>query len=377
VPSTTTHATQFAPAERASQDTIEAQSQFFADPTLQQLLDAVPDVFLILNQDRQVVLANEALLDLIGRSGQDVRGMRLGEIMGCVHALEREGGCGTTEFCRTCGAVQAILSGLCGRKAVQECRITRRDGTALDFRVCSTPLTVGGEVFSIFAVTDISHEKRRQALERIFFHDVLNKAGVVMGMAELLSSGDAAENNILTGRLYEASTELIAEIIAQRELAAAESGELSVSPVVLHSLDFLRGVKADYERHEAAQDRQIEIAPDAQAVAFVSDQILLGRIVGNMVKNALEASGPGQTVTLSCQADDGQVSLSVHNPGFMPRDTQLQVFQRSFSTKGLGRGLGTYSMKLLSEQYLSGSVSFTTSPEAGTTFTATYPLALA
>jgi signal transduction histidine kinase len=170
---------------------------------------------------------------------------------------------------------------------------------------------------------------------------------------------------------------LIAEIIAQRELAAAESGELSVSPVVLHSLDFLRGVKADYERHEAAQDRQIEIAPDAQAVAFVSDQILLGRIVGNMVKNALEASGPGQTVTLSCQADDGQVSLSVHNPGFMPRDTQLQVFQRSFSTKGLGRGLGTYSMKLLSEQYLSGSVSFTTSPEAGTTFTATYPLALA
>jgi signal transduction histidine kinase len=58
----------------------------------------------------------------------------------------------------------------------------------------------------------------------------------------------------------------------------------------------------------------------------------------------------------------------------MPRDVQLQVFQRSFSTKGSGRGLGTYSMKLLSERYLQGRVTFDTSPAKGTTFRAIYPL---
>jgi len=52
---------------------------------------------------------------------------------------------------------------------------------------------------------------------------------------------------------------------------------------------------------------------------------------------------------------------------------QLQIFRRSFSTKGIDRGMGTYSMKLLTE-YLQGEVSFTSSEENGTLFVARYPL---
>jgi hypothetical protein len=43
-------------------------------------------------------------------------------------------------------------------------------------------------------------------------------------------------------------------------------------------------------------------------------------------------------------------------------------FQRDFSTKGPDRGLGTYSMKLLSH-FLSGNVHFVSSSESGTRFT--------
>jgi sensor histidine kinase regulating citrate/malate metabolism len=93
-----------------------------------------------------------------------------------------------------------------------------------------------------------------------------------------------------------------------------------------------------------------------------------------MVKNALEASDSGQTVTLSCGVEGNCVWFEVHNPAFMPRNVQLQIFQRSFSTKGDGRGLGTYSIKLLTEQYLGGSVSFASSPEAGTAFRVFYPM---
>jgi sensor histidine kinase regulating citrate/malate metabolism len=60
----------------------------------------------------------------------------------------------------------------------------------------------------------------------------------------------------------------------------------------------------------------------------------------------------------------------------MSRKVQLQLFQRSFSTKGKNRGLGTYSMKLLSERYLQGSISFKVSEKEGTTFFARYPLNL-
>jgi sensor histidine kinase regulating citrate/malate metabolism len=57
----------------------------------------------------------------------------------------------------------------------------------------------------------------------------------------------------------------------------------------------------------------------------------------------------------------------------MPSEVQLQVFQRSFSTKGAGRGLGTYSMKLISERYLQGCVSFVSTAPDGTVFSADYP----
>jgi sensor histidine kinase regulating citrate/malate metabolism len=61
----------------------------------------------------------------------------------------------------------------------------------------------------------------------------------------------------------------------------------------------------------------------------------------------------------------------------MPPEVQARVFQRSFSTKSQhGRGLGTYSMKLLAENYLRGKVSFLSEVESGTVFFLDLPLAL-
>ena len=93
-----------------------------------------------------------------------------------------------------------------------------------------------------------------------------------------------------------------------------------------------------------------------------------------MVKNGIEGSIPGERVTMGCGAEGELVAFWVQNPTYMPEKVRLQVFNRSFSTKGTNRGLGTYSMKFLTERYLGGDISFTSSEEAGTTFTARYPL---
>ncbi len=75
--------------------------------------------------------------------------------------------------------------------SVQEYHLGQGPGQrTMDVRVVSTPIELGGERFTIMALTDISDEKRRQALERVFFHDLLNTAGAVMGYAELLREAD-------------------------------------------------------------------------------------------------------------------------------------------------------------------------------------------
>jgi len=71
------------------------------------------------------------------------------------------------------------------------------------------------------------------------------------------------------------------------------------------------------------------------------------------------------------KAKGSGVRFSVHNPEFIPTEIQGQIFKRSFSTKGQGRGLGTYSMKLLSS-FVKGKVWFTSSPQEGTTFFAEF-----
>jgi sensor histidine kinase regulating citrate/malate metabolism len=91
-----------------------------------------------------------------------------------------------------------------------------------------------------------------------------------------------------------------------------------------------------------------------------------------MVKNALEASKKGERVTLGCKEVENGIEFFVHNPDYIPPRIQLQIFNRSFSTKGKNRGLGTYSMKLLTEKYLQGRVSFVTDKEKGTTFFAKF-----
>lgn len=372
-----TVSTKFAPAERSSVEVVEQQKRYFSEwPLLTKLINSVPEIIMILNKNRQIVFSNQSLLAALGvQDDKAVCGRRPGEVLDCIHATESECGCGTTEFCSTCGGVKAILKSQKGEADVKECRIIQKStGDALDLRVYATPLEIHNERFTVFTVSDISHEKRRQNLERIFFHDILNTAGTLQGYTELLVDADADELQELSESVHRISEKLMEEIQAQRQLIAAENNELVVNTVEIHSLEFLDDVIEMYKSHRVARDRHLLLDTNVADIEFESDETLLTRVIGNMVKNALEACVHGETVTVGCKAHEGTIEFWVHNPAFMPREVQLQLFQRSFSTKGAGRGLGTYSMKLLSERYLKGHVSFTTSKNEGTTFRAIYPI---
>jgi len=93
-----------------------------------------------------------------------------------------------------------------------------------------------------------------------------------------------------------------------------------------------------------------------------------------MIKNALEASDQNNPVRVGVDLSDGQLRFWVHNLEPIPRDIQQQIFERSFSSKGQGRGLGTFSMKLLGEAYLGGKVDFFSDEQHGTTFTIDLPI---
>ncbi len=370
-------ATKSAPADRAAPPDIDRQTRLIASQKLLGVLpDVVPCILMVVNNHRQIVFANERLLDLLSPEQRQVGilGRRPGEVLGCVHAFENDEGCGTTESCTFCGAVNAMLTSLHGGAQVEECRMTRANGEALDLRVWTTPLALDGEQFTVFAALDISHEKRRQALERIFLHDIGNVASGLKWYTELLEKGNPGQRREFHEALGQLSRELLDEIDGQRTLVRAESGELVPRPEHLGARRLLQEAVELYRHHPVSHERHLRLDPDTEDIAVTSDRTLLSRVLCNLIKNALEACRAGQTVTVGCTRPGDMIEFWVHNPGAMPHAVQLQVFQRSFSTKGAGRGLGTYSIKLLTERYLHGRVSFSSTAEQGTTFKVRYPL---
>jgi K+-sensing histidine kinase KdpD len=367
--------THFASPERSVKDKIiNEYTEFKSVAYIEELIDALPYIAVILNRNREIVFSNHALLQLMGIDNiEELLGQRPGEALNCIHSDFMEAGCGTSENCQVCGAANAILvSQETGKTVTEECRIrTLNDGVedCLDLEVTAAPLLWGDTQYTIFTARDISSKKRKEALERIFFHDVMNTAGTLQGVVDLLKQvDDPVKINQFVNLLGEVSHDLTEEILTQKSLLAAENGELVVKNIEFYLEETLGHIIEEYRRHKLGQNRNIIFVENSCDLTIRTDPVLLRRILGNMIKNALEATPDEGKVTIDCNIGREAVSIRVHNPGLMPKDVQQQVFQRSFSTKGTGRGLGTYSMKLLGEKFLKGKVFFESTAESGTVF---------
>lgn len=359
-------------SEWADNDLLREQFRLFADGTMKDILDLVDVPLLVLNRFRQAVFINEKLQRILSdRPLSELLGNRPGDLFGCIRATETAGGCGTSETCALCGARESILMGLTGREASMECRIlsANPDGiTAHDLYVTTKPLLRGNDRFAMVTLLDISDQKRRRALERIFFHDVLNTAGSLSGLVEIAAERSGVELQEEFGLFKLSVRQILEEIQAQKLLMDAECRELKVKSCRLESKRILEELHSVYGFHNVAHNRRVDIDANAAGIDFTSDPVLIRRVLGNMVKNALEAVREGESVRLNCSKNNGGPLFSVSNPGVIDKKIKNQIFMRHFSTKGADRGLGTYSIKLLGENYLQGKVWFESGAESGTTF---------
>jgi len=346
-----------------------------ASPLVTAVLETSDAILLVLNPERQIVAFNGRVPE-VAVAG-DLHGLRPGEAFGCVNAAG-PGGCGAAPACETCGALAAVVGCRSQRRPVEaECalRSEGRGGRTLEFNARAAPVAVEDVEFTVLSLRDISAERRRQALEQVFFHDVLNTVAGLRTWATLLAR-PTTDPQRAAGRIEALSRQVEREIKHHRALSACESGALVTERAPVAAGALLADLAAVVSEHPAAGGRRLELPLSPPHCAIETDAALCVRVLVNTVVNALEATPPGGVVRVDCDEDGGGLRFRVHNPGEMPDEVKARVFQRSFSTKGTpGRGLGTYGMKLFGERYLGGSVTFTSSPSDGTTFTIRLPRA--
>ncbi len=373
----------FASPFRADPGTLRQQAQgFFTNPISRLLLEAAGGYLLVLNAQRQILAANSDLLKALDmQEGDALVGLRPGEALHCLHAAEGPSGCGTSNSCAYCGAVLAILAAQAEQKTVDgECRILmRRDGklAAAEFQVRVTPVDPrggpGADPSLVMVLLDVSDQKRKDAFERLFFHDLSNTVQCLEGWGELLQVSPRDSNRASTA-LVGLVQRLAGQVRQHRVLLQAERGELQLHFRSVTVAEVLRPLASQFQEHELARQRVLEVRIPEQEDLLFTDPELLDRVLANMILNALEATQPGERVLLSYEDLDGAAAFHVENPGLIPEESARQIFHRSYSSKGgPGRGLGTYGMKLLGEDHLGGTVSFRSTAEEGTRFSILLP----
>ena len=368
------------PVGRAAPDELARQARTWVEnPVLHQVLEAMDGFVLLINRQHQILVANVPFLKAAHVAEvMDLQGLRLGEVLGCIHVAEGSDGCGTSPACANCGVAQAVSC--VKQEAVRvtyEALLSCRQGhrwEAMELRVHASPFPDAGSEQILMVCQDISAEKRREVLESVFFHDVLNSLGGLRGWVNVLNAGLGDTDRAKT-KLDLLSAKIIEEVRSQRMVTQAERGELALQPEDLNVAALLQECAALVQEHPAAKEKRIEIVAGRPGLTVHSDPDLLRRILVNMTLNALEASQTGHAVTLKAEPAGGLLCFQVHNQGSIPPEIQGRLFQRSFSTKATrGRGLGTYSMKLFGETYLGGRVSFHSMPAEGTTFELALPI---
>jgi nitrogen fixation/metabolism regulation signal transduction histidine kinase len=368
--------THFAPAKRTDRETLtRLAAQALADPVVKTVLEAVGGFLVVLDEHRQILVANREFISELGlRSGDRLTGQRPGEALGCIHAHTGPGGCGTSLHCRHCGAVLAILAAqTTSESATGECTLAHRDGERVvcaQYRVKITPLPLSGRTVLACVLHDITAARRRELLERVFMHDMRNLLAGLQAWSGQLREESPSETAQNVVRLVE---QLLGEVDSQSVLLRAEIGDLRAHMRPVHANRLMESVEVMFRNHPCSESKELVVQCLAEDRTLITDESLLVRVLGNMVKNAFEASPPASQVRLWFEDTVGGSAFHVHNPGIIPPSVAAHIFQPRFSSKGRNRGFGTYAMRLLGEHCLGGRVSFVTDAVAGTEFSIELP----
>ncbi len=352
-------------------DLAKAEEVCMGDLLAKTVLDAVDGFAVILNAQRQILTGNAPFLTAMAQENKDLcRGSRMGEAMACVHMTEGPDGCGTSRACTRCGMLASLISSRGeGVAATGEWLASVRRGGRLEareFRVRSMPLAIGGHGLTLMTFQDTSAEKRRDALERVFIHDLMQSLKGLQSWSEMLQ-GAGADPLQVAERVIEMADHLRSEVESQHRLLQAECGD--VVSVVLEATAAQVLDDLEHSLGPEAAMRLLRVPSKLEELPLRTDLVALGRVLSNMAHNAFEAMPLGGQACVWFELREERPTFVVQNPGCMPPEVADCVFHRSFSTKSdRGRGLGTYGMKVLGETVLGGKVGFTSTWETGTQF---------
>jgi signal transduction histidine kinase len=128
------------------------------------------------------------------------------------------------------------------------------------------------------------------------------------------------------------------------------------------------------ELENLAKEKNLKIDLKAEdGLKLTADRLLFGRVVSNLLKNAIEASPEGGLVRVKAYVRKKKVILEVEDSGSGIEETQAEkIFEPFISSKSSGFGIGLYLTRKIVAAH-GGKISFSNRPGCGAIFKVEMP----
>jgi two-component system sensor histidine kinase/response regulator len=221
----------------------------------------------------------------------------------------------------------------------------------------------------------------REDVQRITHHDLKNPLTSILSVPMLLSMADNIDpdQKEMLKRVEESGYVMLNMINFSLDLFKIEQGVYQLTPQEVDVLSIVETIFREFEG--LARSCQVGFSvtldgspvPESARFLVKGEELLCYSMLANLIKNAVEASPEGASVTVDLVRGD-PAKINVHNVGAVPADIREKFFEKySTSGKMRGTGLGTYSARLNAEVQ-GGGVSFTSSETEGTVVTVSLPV---
>jgi two-component system sensor histidine kinase BaeS len=216
-------------------------------------------------------------------------------------------------------------------------------------------------------VADVAHELRTPLVNLRGYLEAM-KDGVLPASPELIAS--LHEEALLQQRVVD----------DLQDLAMAESGALTLHRTRVDLSELAETCR--FSHAALADSAELTMRIDAEGPVYVAgDPDRLRQVLGNLIRNAVAATQPGGSVTLTVRAEPGggRVSVSDTGKGIAPGELPhiFDRFWRADHARGRacgGSGLGLAITRQLVTNH-GGTITATSAPGVGTTMTVTLPAA--
>ncbi|MFP4179189.1 MAG: PAS domain S-box protein [Spirochaetaceae bacterium] len=233
-----------------------------------------------------------------------------------------------------------------------------------------------GEPRKVTFVIDISERKKmeenKERVERIVRHDLRNPLNGILGGVQLLmqETTDEQQRSYLT-LIQDAGMQMLHMLENSFSYLQMENGTYQPQFETFSLEELIKIVSTEVESYAAQYGVKLNFSCNGHSIAETGEHPMRGEkqhlagMLGNLIRNAIEASSRGDTVDIAFVHAD-EVRIDIHNSGVIPREIRDNFFDRYVSYgKENGMGLGTYTAKLIVD-YHEGNIDFRSSETGGT-----------